>query len=130
MQKVKVQRYVSGKRPDYAQYKSSDDGSENEDFIDRKAQKNFANRGDDNYDAIRKRDTESFVNEESYKSDDAADDPRLRRLARRRRESDSDRSSSDGDDDLDREKRLRRMRERRIQEPEILDVLPTQPTFT
>jgi hypothetical protein len=34
MQKVKVQRYISGKRPEYAQYDSSDEESEGDDFID------------------------------------------------------------------------------------------------
>jgi hypothetical protein len=36
MQKVKVQRYISGKRPEYAQYDSSEDESDGEDFIDNK----------------------------------------------------------------------------------------------
>ena len=34
MQKVKVQRYISGKRPEYAQYASSDEESDDDDFID------------------------------------------------------------------------------------------------
>lgn len=34
MQKVKVQRYISGKRPEYATYNSSGEESEEEDFID------------------------------------------------------------------------------------------------
>jgi len=33
MQKVKVHRYVSGKRPDYAGRSSSDEESEEDDFI-------------------------------------------------------------------------------------------------
>lgn len=33
MKKVKVQRYISGKRPEYAQYESSGDESEEEDFV-------------------------------------------------------------------------------------------------
>lgn len=119
MQKVKVQRYISGKRPEYAQYKSSDEESEAEDFIDRRAQRNFANRGDISYDASRKRDNVISINEDSFKNDETADDPRLRRLARRKG-SDSDKDSHD-EDDQDREKRIRRYRERRIQEPEILE---------
>ncbi|XP_031618848.1 microfibrillar-associated protein 1 [Contarinia nasturtii] len=118
MQKVKVQRYISGKRPEYARYNSSDEESEVEDFIDRRAQRNFANRGDENFDQSRKRDTETSKNDDSYRSDDGADDPRLRRLARRGG-SDSDRDSND-EDDLDRERRMRRIRERRIQEPEVI----------
>lgn len=40
MQKVKVNRYVSGKRPDYAATHSSSDESDNEEFIrPRKQQK-------------------------------------------------------------------------------------------
>lgn len=34
MQKVKVQRYISGKRPDYAPAASSEEDSETEDFLD------------------------------------------------------------------------------------------------
>lgn len=123
MQKVKVHRYVSGKRPEYAHCRSSDDESENEDFMDRRAQRNFANRGDDNYDITRRRDIETLAHEDSYRSgDEAVNDPRLRRLARHRG-SDSDRESHDDEEknDFDRERRLRRIRERRIQEPEILD---------
>ena len=33
MQKVKVHRYVSGKRPDYAPHSSSEDESEDEEFV-------------------------------------------------------------------------------------------------
>lgn len=128
MQKVKVQRYVSGKRPDYARFKSSDEGSDIEDFIDRKAQKSFANRGDGSY-AI-SRHNQALGNEDSYRSDEAADDPRLRRLARHRGSDDSDRDSYDEEDNLNREKRLRRIRERHIQEPEILgnddDEMPSE----
>lgn len=36
MQKVKVQRYISGKRPEYAQRDSSDESSADEDFIEHK----------------------------------------------------------------------------------------------
>lgn len=118
MQKVKVQRYISGKRPEYAQYKSSDEESETEDFIDRRAQRSFANRGDDSYDASRKRNTHDTS--DAYKSDDAADDPRLRRLARRHHvASDSDKDKSEDEDQQDRERRLRRVRERVV--PEILE---------
>lgn len=119
MQKVKVQRYISGKRPEYAQYKSSDEESESEDFIDRRAQRSFANRGDDSFDIMRKRDNDTSVNEESYKSDEGVDDPRLRRLARHGG-SDSENECNDENEELDRERRLRRIRERHIQEPEIL----------
>ena len=36
MKKVKVHRYVSGKRPDYAPAASSEEESEDEDFLDEK----------------------------------------------------------------------------------------------
>lgn len=36
MKKVKVQRYISGKRPEYAQRDSSDESSADEDFIEQK----------------------------------------------------------------------------------------------
>jgi len=34
MQKVKVHRYISGKRPEYAQRDASDESSAEEDFIE------------------------------------------------------------------------------------------------
>lgn len=119
MQKVKVQRYISGKRPEYAQYRrSSDEESEDDDFVDRRAQRSFANRGDDSFDTSRKRDNAASM-EDSYKSDEAADDPRLKRLARHRSESEDNNDDDEGDE-RNRESRLRRYKERRIQEPEIL----------
>lgn len=36
MQKVKVHRYVSGKRPDYAQDQQSESESDDEDFLERR----------------------------------------------------------------------------------------------
>lgn len=127
MQKVKVQRYISGKRPEYAQYKSSDEESESEDFIDRRARRCFANRGDENFNPSRKQDC-VLSTAKSYNKDEAADDRRLRRLARHEKKSDSD-NSSDGDGN-NRESRLRRYRERYIQEPEVLksdqEELPSQ----
>lgn len=122
MQKVKVHRYISGKRPEYAQYRSSDEESEDDDFMDRRAQRSFANRGDDSYDTSRKRDVHFTQMEDSYKSDEAADDPRLRRLARHKSDSEDDDDNDDDDDgdERNRESRLRRYKERRIQEPEVL----------
>lgn len=34
MQKVKVQRYISGKRPEYAPKEASDESSNDEDYFD------------------------------------------------------------------------------------------------
>lgn len=116
MKKVKVHRYISGKRPEYAQYRSSDEESEDDDFIDRRAQRSFANRGDNS----RKRDA-AMLMDDSYKSDENADDPRLRRLARHKSESEDDDANDDEDrEERNRESRLRRYKERQIEEPEVL----------
>ncbi|KAK9873480.1 hypothetical protein WA026_022713 [Henosepilachna vigintioctopunctata] len=62
MQKVKVHRYVSGKKPDYAQDIRSDSESDDEDFLDKRNQPNVP------------------PSPEYPKSDDEINDPRLRRL--------------------------------------------------
>ncbi|CAG9824065.1 unnamed protein product [Phaedon cochleariae] len=97
MQKVKVHRYVSGKRPDYAQDARSESESDEEDFLERK-----------NHLA-------SAPSPEPEKSDDDLDDPRLRRLKiaevetevrpeRRRHVVDPELlESSDDDDELEEE---------------------------
>lgn len=41
MQKVKVHRYVSGKRPDYAPASSSDEESDSEGFVEQQHQKPY-----------------------------------------------------------------------------------------
>lgn len=63
MQKVKVHRYVSGKRPDYAQDQRSDSESDDEDFLEKR-----------NHAPIRP------PSPEAPKSDEDMNDPRLRRL--------------------------------------------------
>lgn len=63
MQKVKVHRYVSGKRPDYAQDQRSDSESEDDDFLDKR-----------NHPHAR------LPSPEVEPSDDDMNDPRLRRL--------------------------------------------------
>lgn len=96
MQKVKVQRYISGKRPDYAQYYSSDEASEEDDFIDtRNAQKFQSNI-----------EMELSKERNAHKNDEF-DDPRLRRLNARKHDDD------DGD--------VRLQRHRHIHEPEIVE---------
>lgn len=96
MQKVKVQRYISGKRPDYAQYYSSDEASEEDDFIDtRNAQKFQSNI------------EMELSRERNAHKNDEFDDPRLRRLNARKH------------DDDDGEVRLQR--HRHIHEPEIVE---------
>lgn len=69
MQKVKVQRYISGKRPEYAQYVSTDDESDEDDFIDRKTQKPH-DRGEAH---------DQFANIQ-YHQNELQEDSRLRRL--------------------------------------------------
>lgn len=94
MKKVKVHRYVSGKRPEYAPDASTDGESEEEDFLDKKPY----NQEEDA--------PEAREDEEQIKTKDV-DDPRLRRLTRvdRLRENDDD---------------IRVERRRHIQEPEVL----------
>lgn len=62
MQKVKVHRYVSGKRPDYAQNERSESESEDEDFSEKRNQHHRPQTP------------------EEVHSDDDLNDPRLRRL--------------------------------------------------
>lgn len=99
MQKVKVQRYISGKRPDYAQYESSEEESEEDDFIDRKQQRTF------------ERNHELALNHQAveYDEDEVKEDSRLRRLELARREV----SGSTADDRLERR--------RHIHEPELVE---------
>lgn len=106
MKKVKVHRYISGKRPEYAQSNSSDEESEEEDFID----KNKNDRREEDERERRSRDRED---EDDYGHRSGAggshreeyDDPRLRRLNSRRYD----------DDYQDRVER-----HRHIHEPEIV----------
>lgn len=64
MQKVKVHRYVSGKRPDYAQNERSDSESEDEDFLEKRNQQHHYRP----------------QTPEVVQSDEDLNDPRLRRL--------------------------------------------------
>lgn len=121
MQKVKVRRYISGKRPEYAQYESSEEESGDDDFVDRRAQRNFANRGDEfaraGISEYRRSATETFRNTEVNlieNTEEAASDPRLRRLMEARRTEREDIDDNDGDHG-------RLERRRRIHEPEILE---------
>uniref|UniRef100_U5EYX3 Putative microfibrillar-associated protein mfap1 n=1 Tax=Corethrella appendiculata TaxID=1370023 RepID=U5EYX3_9DIPT len=126
MQKVKVQRYISGKRPDYAQYASSDEETDEEDFIDNRKPSKYTfgkiselgpsdghyaeeehyrrDRDDDSGDGQRPDEAE----EKEDDNDNEVDDPRLRRLKAIR------------DEDNETILRERRERHRAIQEPEFL----------
>ncbi|KAL7038944.1 hypothetical protein ACKWTF_009752 [Chironomus riparius] len=83
MQKVKVHRYISGKKPQYAKNVSSEESSEEEDFIDNK--KSII---------INKVKELGNQHQEDVKSDDDSDaeidDPRLRRLQAASRYDDPD----------------------------------------
>ncbi|XP_058130426.1 microfibrillar-associated protein 1 [Anopheles coustani] len=94
MQKVKVHRYVSGKRPEYAQYASSDEESEDDDFMEN-----------------RRANEEQQQREESDDNElpEDVDDPRIRRLQAVRVEN---------QEDLEYE---RRERHRVIHEPELVE---------
>jgi microfibrillar-associated protein 1 len=70
MQKVKVHRYVSGKRPEYAPASSSDEESEDEDFLEMQKQKDPSPQPDD------------YTSQ--HESILATDDPRLKRLISRK----------------------------------------------
>ncbi|XP_063367842.1 microfibrillar-associated protein 1 [Cydia amplana] len=70
MQKVKVQRYISGKKPDYAQGASSSEESDTEDFIE---QQRPERRQQTLPQVISRKDDHSD-------SEGEVDDPRLRRL--------------------------------------------------
>jgi len=105
MQKVKVQRYISGKRPDYARgYSESESEEEDEDFIAKKKEAEIQD------------DSRSPSPERAEVSDLAnVSDPRLRRLlAARMRE-----REEESDEDEDRLARLKRRR--RVQEPEVVE---------
>ncbi|XP_049871656.1 microfibrillar-associated protein 1 isoform X2 [Pectinophora gossypiella] len=121
MQKVKVQRYISGKKPDYAQGVSSSEESDTEDFIEQQRPE-------------RRQTLPQVISrkeEHHSESEEEVDDPRLRRLRQaahspQRRpehepeiidaepgpESESDeqqaRDSSESEDELDEEEIERR----------------------
>lgn len=107
MQKVKVQRYISGKRPDYARrYSDSESEEEEEDFVSKK------------HDA-RQEDSRSPSPSGGLEAGDrgSVNDPRLRRLlAARIRERDEDAEEEDAEDRVARLKRRRR-----VQEPEVVE---------
>lgn len=100
MQKVKVHRYVSGKRPDYAPMSSSEEESEEEDFVEQQgAPVSRPTRPPPRH-------TESPT--ELYDEQVVADDPRLRRLMTRHA------PQNEQDED-------RRERHRHIHEPEVIE---------
>lgn len=100
MKKVKVHRYVSGKRPDYAPAASSDDESEGEDFMERRVHKIHDDA-----------ETVTIMPTPVQSKHRDEDDPRLRRLTRLERQKESD-------------VEVRMERHKHIHEPEILEAEP------
>lgn len=105
MQKVKVHRYVSGKRPDYAPYDSSETESETDDFIEKRNRRPTRRDDDRGHDSPHR---------ERGSDEEERDDPRLRRLMQR-----------PIDEDLDIEHRQQRRRQ--IHEPEVLETSEEEP---
>ncbi|KAG8224536.1 hypothetical protein J437_LFUL004227 [Ladona fulva] len=110
MQKVKVHRYVSGKRPDYAPISSSEEESEEEDFIEQ--QRRHVHHHHHSRGAPDEEVGEVDVDEE----DEEIEDRRLRRL--KRKEGMQESAADDEDEGLD-EGRIER--HRHIHAPEVVD---------
>jgi len=123
MQKVKVQRYISGKRPDYAsRQSSSEEGSGDEDFLRPgrpvvKAEGGLGRRG-------RQRSSSSSSSDSSPGragepgDQQQGEDPRLRRLLEARLR---EREEQPGSEEDEEERRERLRRRRRVQQPEIVE---------
>ena len=84
MQKVKVTRYISGRRPDYAQADSSSESSDEEEGFGVQGEVGSPGRVEGE---------EEVVKEVKEEEEEAAmmDDPRLRRLRERRSQGDTGR---------------------------------------
>ena len=125
MQKVKVQRYISGKRPDYATgWDHSDEDSDGQDFI---SKRRGGDRGREK-ERLYKKESSSSSSDSSRSPSPArerpedseqlnTEDPRLRRLLEARLREKEDQESDE--DEEERRERLRRRR--RVQEPEIVE---------
>ncbi|XP_013106183.1 microfibrillar-associated protein 1 [Stomoxys calcitrans] len=117
MQKVKVQRYISGKRPDYAKYDSSSEGEDNEDFLEHRRRQYAHHHHERRQHREIKEEPQREDKEDEKKEnrgvakedeEEDVDDPRLRRLRARPVEQ----------DELAKE---RMERHRHIHEPEFLE---------
>ncbi|XP_063981199.1 microfibrillar-associated protein 1 [Diachasmimorpha longicaudata] len=119
MKKVKVHRYVSGKRPDYAPVASSDEESEEDDFMDRRVGRVHPDGGQQG--------DESGGEAEGPSAPDE-DDPRLRRLTRLERQKGKDAGEGGADDAANevRDIEIRSERYRRVHEPEILETTESE----
>lgn len=105
MKKVKVHRYVSGKRPDYAPAASSEEESENGDFLDRCINKTHPDDADETSTDIASTVSSGIRDEQ---------DPRLKRLTRLEKQREV-------------EEEVRAERRRRIHEPEVVEAEPERP---
>ncbi|XP_058448048.1 microfibrillar-associated protein 1 [Malaya genurostris] len=101
MQKVKVHRYVSGKRPEYAQYASSDEETDDDDFMDNR-------RAAAAEELVREQRRREGSAEDNDTLPEDIDDPRIRRLQAIRAA------------ELEEIERERRERHRVIHEPELV----------
>ncbi|XP_015124126.1 microfibrillar-associated protein 1 [Diachasma alloeum] len=119
MKKVKVHRYVSGKRPDYAPVASSDEESEEDDFLDRRV-------GRTHVDETHAGDESGGEGEGPSALDE--DDPRLRRLTRLERQKGKHDGGDGGanDEEDERDIEIRTERHRRVHEPEILETTESE----
>ncbi|CRK96983.1 CLUMA_CG010341, isoform A [Clunio marinus] len=108
MQKVKVQRYISGKRPEYALKDTSDESSNDEDY--------FENRKSIVINKVREIGGEEDEKRSAEESEEELDDPRLRRLRatkqddiedRLERHHDSSEYEEDESDEEDHEPRIK-----------------------
>ncbi|XP_011300778.1 microfibrillar-associated protein 1 [Fopius arisanus] len=120
MKKVKVHRYVSGKRPDYAPMASSDEESDEDDFLDKRM-------GRVHPDEIHG--GEESENEKEDPSAHDEEDPRLRRLTRLERQKVKQDGVDGGSNDEENEGRdieIRSERHRRVHEPEILETTESE----
>merc|ERR1711971_931866 len=120
MEKVKVSRYISGKRPEYAsrgrdERSSESDSSDEEDFTRQRHKSPKQEDGSDEEDEHVFLEPSAPVKFEAEEAADI-DDPRLRRLRAARTNVEDRHAGSDNEDAEDD----RMSRHRRIHEPEVL----------
>ena len=128
MEKVKVHRYVSGKRPEYAKGRhssSESESSDEDDFITQRQRRRQGSPKTDDEDEDDGDDHEDvkpvFAEPYPVKIDEDVNDPRLKRLrAARETTSGSRHDASDDNEEKDDEEEDRMPRHRRIHEAEIL----------
>lgn len=115
MQKVKVQRYISGKRPDYAS--SSDSSDSDDDFIDRKQSRAYSR-----HDEAHPLDYQPV----QYEQHEVQEDSRLRRLEMARRDTGSSNTAAGTSSASSRLERRRHIHEPELVESESEDEVETE----